>query len=119
MFTGDTLRQVVDHLILRNASIFHACQLQDIPSYVALGGIPSHSHLEAHQQRYTPMDTDNRDKQNRIWDKVFVNLGDFGRIFAHGKAAAPTAYGPITIQLYPETLLEADDVACICRTATK
>lgn len=117
MFTGNALEELVAHLRQREASVYHACQLHDVPSYLALGGIPSHAHLEAHRARYTAMDTDAIDQSNQVWDKVFVNLSDFGCVFAQGGTATPTAYGPISFQLRPDMLLEAADVAICPRSA--
>ena len=117
MFIGDSLAELVAHLERRQVCVFHTCQLHDLPSYFGLGGIPSHAHLEAHGARYTPMDTDRIDKVNRVWDKVFVNLVDFGRIFALGGRHTPTCYGPISFQLVPAALLEAEDVAICLRSA--
>jgi len=117
MFIGDGILPLVRHLEERSASIFHACQLKDLRSYLSLGGVPSHARLEAYRAQYTRMDTDEIDRVNDVWDKVFVNLGDFGTIFARGGFATPTAYGPITLQLHPRALLEAVDVAICLRSA--
>ena len=46
-----------------------------------------------------------------MWDKVFVNLSDFGSSFARGAKGVPNPYGPILFQLRPAALLEASDVA--------
>lgn len=116
--SNDNLEALVRLFTRRQTSLFHACQLIDMESYLRLGGIPSHGHLEAQQARFGEMDTDENDKINGVWDKVFVNLGDFGRFFAHTQlAVTPTVYGPITFQLHPETLMEADDVAICLRSA--
>jgi len=117
VFSGDSLVQLAAHLEQRQASVFHTCQLHDLPSYFGLGGIPSHAHLEAHRARYTPMDTDYIDQVNGVWDKVFVNLADLGRTFALGGCHTPTCYGPISFQLRPAALLEAEDVAICLRSA--
>jgi len=57
--------------------------------------------------------TDNTDKENGVWDKVFFNLDDFGKAFAGGNIAAPNAYGPILFRFKPTALTEVIDVA-IC-----
>jgi len=111
------LADLAEHLSRRDACLYHACQLQDLSSYLELGGIPSRAHLEAHQLRYTPMDTDTTDHVNDVWDKAFVNLDDFGRAFATGFAATPNVFGPINIQLHPAALLECTDVAVCLRSA--
>lgn len=117
MFAGDSLSQLVAHLEQREACVYHACQLHDLPSYFRLGGVPSHAHLEAHRARYTRMDTDKQDRDNKVWDKVFVNLADIGRVFATGGCHTPICYGPINIQVHPAALLEAEDVAICLRSA--
>jgi hypothetical protein len=117
VFSGTSLDELVAHLEERQASVFHTCQLHDLPSYFGLGGIPSHAHLEAHRARYTPMDTDFIDKVNGVWGKVFVNLADFGRVFAQGGCATPSCFGPVNIQIHPAALLEAEDVAICLRSA--
>jgi hypothetical protein len=111
------LAGLVERLSKRDACLYHACQLQDLSSYLKLGGIPSRAHLEAHQSRYTSMDTDATDHVNDVWDKAFVNLDDFGRAFATGYSATPNVFGPINIQLHPDALLECKDVAVCLRSA--
>ncbi len=61
------------------------------------------------------MDTDFIDKVNGVWGKVFVNLADFGRVFAQGGCATPSCFGPVNIQIHPAALLGAEDVAICLR----
>ena len=68
--------------------------------------------------RFTAFQSDADDRAHRVWDKVFFNLGDFGRPFAWGRRAIPNVYGPITLQFAPGALSEATDVAICLRSAS-
>jgi hypothetical protein len=117
MFQGEEIQKLVELLKERDAYLYHACQLLDFKSYLNLGGIPSRSHLETKRQPYTPFKTDQRDRTNGVWDKVFANLSDFGSTFATGGPTVPNTYGPILFQIRPEALLDATDVAICLRSA--
>ena len=117
MISGNEIQSLVDLLLERDVSLYHACQLIDFKSYLALGGIPSRALLEDKGLPFTPFDTDTNDKANGVWDKVFGNLKEFGEIFAAGRHWPPTVYGPIQLQLNPSALLEASDVAVCLRSA--
>ena len=97
--------------------LYHACQLIDFESYLHLGGIPSRALLESKQVKFTEFQTDATDRKNSVWDKVFVNLADFGESFARGDKSVPNPYGPILFQILPSALLEASDVAICLRSA--
>ena len=111
MINGNEIQSLVNLLLERGVSLYHACQLIDFDSYLALGGIPSRALLESKQAQFTAFDTDDKDLENSVWDKVFVNLSDFGRGFAQGAKSVPNPYGPILIEMNPKVLLEASDVA--------
>ncbi len=117
MISGNKIQSLVDLLQERNVSLYHACQLIDLESYLALGGIPSRALLEDRKLPFTPFETDAIDKENGVWDKVFGNFAEFGEIFASGKPWPPTVYGPIQLQINPATLLDASDVAICLRSA--
>ncbi len=117
MISGNEIQSLVDLLLERNVSLYHACQLIDFDSYLALGGIPSRALLEDKGLPFTPFDTDANDKANGVWDKVFGNLAEFGEIFANGRPWPPTVYGPIQLQIKPSALLDASDVAICIRSA--
>lgn len=117
MISGNEIQSLVDLLLEREVSLYHACQLTDFESYIALGGIPSRALLENKKLPFTPFETDTIDKTNGVWDKVFGNLKEFGEIFAAGMPWPPTVYGPIQLQLNPSALLEASDVAVCLRSA--
>jgi hypothetical protein len=116
--SADKIRDVVDVLMARQASVWHACQLNDFESYLQLGGVPSRQRLEAGRVRFTAFQSDADDRAHRVWDKVFFNLGDFGRPFAWGRRAIPNVYGPIALQFGPGALSEATDVAVCLRSAS-
>ena len=117
MIRGREIVNLVDLLKTRNVSLYHACQFADFQAYLRLGGIPSRAYLEQNQERFTPFETDDIDQYNDVWDKVFVNLSDFGRIFARGANGVPNPFGPIVLQIRPSALLKATDVAVCLRSA--
>lgn len=117
MFQGEEINELVKLLKNRGVYLYHACQLIDFQSYLKVGGIPSRAHLESNSQPYTPFKTDQNDRANSDWDKVFANLSDFGFTFAGGYDAVPNIYGPILFQIKPEVFYEATDVAICLRSA--
>jgi hypothetical protein len=117
MFVGRDIWAVVDLLHRRQASLWHACQLADLLAYLALGGVPARSLVERKGLPQTAFITDAVDRRNGVWDKVFCNLDDFGRSFAIGRRAVPNPYGPIVLQIRPEALTDATDVALALRSA--
>jgi hypothetical protein len=114
---GAQIEELIRLLERRGVSLFHACQYADFCAYLALGGIPSRALLEGRGQPFTPFESDTHDRRNGAWNKVFVNLADFGEWFARGKSWVPNPYGPIAIQIRPAALLEAADVAVCYRSA--
>ena len=118
MFSNPSeIEAVVELLERRSASLWHACQLQDLDAYLEVGGIPSRSLLEQSRLAFTPFVTDASDRSKGLWSKVFLNLDDFGRSFARGWDATPNPYGPIAIQVGPAALRGAIDVAVCLRSA--
>lgn len=117
MISGDAIHNLVGLLTRRGVSLFHACQFVDFCTYLRLGGIPSRSLLEQSRLGFTVFETDIHDRHNGVWDKVFVNLADFGETFAHGYNGVPNPYGPILLQLKPSALTDVDDVAICLRSA--
>lgn len=117
MLQGQAIDQLVALLERRRVSFFHACQYVDFCTYLSLGGIPSRALLELERQKFTVFETDVHDRHNGVWDKVFINLSDFGELFAKGLCAVPNPYGPIVIQLKPTALLETRDLAVCLRSA--
>ena len=120
MITGSDIQALVHLFEERKVALYHACQLLDFQSYLDLGGIPSRALLESRQAKFTPFQTDVNDRENNVWDKVFVNLSDFGENFAQGAKSIPNPYGPILFQIRPSALLEASDVAvCLWSAGAK
>lgn len=113
MFNSEKIPSLVELFQKRNVYLYHACQYNDFCSYIKLGGVPSRKSVEDAKLTMTPFTTDNTDKQNGVWDKVFLNLEDFGKIFATGKPGVPTVYGPILFRFKPSASSYAFDVA-IC-----
>ena len=109
---------LIDLLATRQASLWHACQLADLRSYLRLGGIPSRQRLERERLAFTRFQSDTSDRARGVWDKVFLNLGDLGRPFAWGMRSTPNVYGPIAFQLAPKALSECSDVAVCLRSAS-
>jgi hypothetical protein len=118
MFCGRAeIEPLAELMETRQASLWHACQLQDLRSYVELGGIPSRRLLEQRRMRFTEFATDAADRSHGVWDKVFLNLDDLGRWFAWGARSTPNAYGPIVFQVHPRILMRTADVAVCLRSA--
>lgn len=117
MFSGEITEQVVDLLVRRKAHLYHACQYTDLVSYVKLGGVPSRKCLEDSKVDCTSFDTDDSDQVSGVWDKVFLNMSDFGMTFAGKGIAVPNPYGPIVLKINPRSLLESTDFAICLRSA--
>ena len=111
MIAGSQIQSLVDLFEKRRVFLYHACQLIDFESYLSLGGIPSRALLETNGLPFTPFETDTIDRANNVWDKVFINLSDFGRFFAQGAKNVPNPYGPVLFKIRPSALLQASDVA--------
>jgi len=118
MFQGkDEIKNLIRLFRWREVSLFHACQFIEFHSYLTVGGIPSHDCLERQRLKYNPLVTDDNDRRNGVWDKVFVNLQDYGEIFSRGKDGTPNAYGPILFKINPEAFSVATEVAITLRSA--
>ncbi|MGA7668799.1 MAG: hypothetical protein WBW04_00155 [Nitrolancea sp.] len=117
MIEGKDIDELVKLLKRRGVKLYHACQLTDFESYLSVGGIPSREHLESNGYPFTAFHTDQGDDDKGVWDKVFLNLSDFGRTFALGGRGVPNPYGPILFVLRPEALYEVSDVAICLRSA--
>lgn len=117
MFGGQGLQELVEMFEKRGVSLFHACQFLDFESYLKIGGIPSRELMTKSGLVLTAFDTDATDKANKVWDKVFANLSDFGYTFAYDGNSVPNPYGPIVFNISPLALLEAGDVAICLRSA--
>jgi len=112
------IKELVSILEEREAMLYHACQLKDFKSYVKLGGVPSRNKLFNSGLEYTFFDTDEIDKTNKVWDKVFGNFSDFGNNFPReGTKSLPNPYGPIQIVFKPTVLNQVSDVAISLRSA--
>jgi len=111
------IQSLVDLFARRKVSLYHACQFIDFESYLQLQGIPSRALLTRSDLQFTSFETDSSDKGKGVWDKVFLNLEDFGSAFALGRAAVPNPYGPILLRLGPSALREASDIAICLRSA--
>jgi hypothetical protein len=115
MFRSDEIEGLVRLLEERETCLYHACQYTDFRSYLTLGGVPSRACLEANSQLFTAFQTDERDHDVEVWDKVFVNFSDFGTTYARGGKGVPNPYGPILLQIRPAALREASEVAICLR----
>lgn len=112
-----------DLLISKGVNLFHSCQLKDFKRYLELGGVPSRNLMQQRSLDFSDFDTDSNDQENSVWDKVFFNLMDFGNYFAlypmnnPDTASIPTIYGPISIQVFPDSINESDDVCVSLKSA--
>jgi len=117
VFVADQIKAYVDLLNRRQVRLYHACQFEDYCSYLDIGGIPSRKKMEESGKVFTAFATDLTDQERGVWDKVFVNLADFGDGFACGRQAIPNPYGPILLVISPDGLAQAQDVAICLRSA--
>ena len=123
LITKDRIPELTSLLTNKGINLFHSCQLTDFESYLKLRGIPSRNLAHKKECELTAFDTDENDKENEVWDKVFVNLSDFGNYFAlysmsnKYTASIPTIYGPISIQMIPTGLEKADDICLSLKSA--
>ncbi len=88
--------------------IYHAVQLRDLRTYVALGHVASRAELFARgPEAYTPFDSDVDDAQVMNCETdVFGNLLDQGQFMGSGRGI-PNAYGPITLVFPHDSLLRS------------
>lgn len=107
---GDALRDA-------GSKLYHACQLQDFKSYCEENALLARSELEALELPYTKFYTDESDKEKGLWDRVFGNIEDFGRLFWTQPAGVPNAYGPITLVFGVNAWERLDDIAITERGA--
>lgn len=119
---GAEIVSLIDLFKKRGVKFYHACQYKDFKTYLQLGGVPSRHVMESSGLPYTLFDTDNIDKNNEVWNKVFGNLSDFGFPFAQGRrnentAPAPNPYGPILLVFEPEVFHEVVDIGICLRSA--
>jgi hypothetical protein len=118
MFQGkEEIKNLIRLFNQRGVLLYHACQFLEFYSYLTVGGIPSHDCLERRRLGYNPLVTDDNDRHNGVWDKVFVNLQDYGEVFANGGDGTPNAYGPILFKINPEAFSVAIEVAITLRSA--
>lgn len=119
----DKIPELTSLLTSKGMNLYHSCQLTDFESYLKLGGVPSRNLIHSKGYDFTKFDTDENDKENDVWDKVFVNLSDFGKYFAlynmnnPNTASIPTIYGPISIQMKPTGLESGDDLCLSLKSA--
>jgi hypothetical protein len=111
---GSEVEDLIELLSDRGVNLYHACQYKDFKSYMDLDCLPSRNLLATSWHAYTEFDTDDTDRRNGVWVKVFANLSDFGIPFAQlnwGKFPVPNPYGPILLIFDPAVLNEAEDIA--------
>jgi len=120
--SGNEIENLITLFNNRGLKFYHACQYKDFKTYINLGGVPSRNLMENSGLPFTPFDTDDADRNNSVWNKVFGNLQDFGFGFAQGQrnpntAPTPNPYGPVLLIFNPEVFREAVDVAICLRSA--
>jgi hypothetical protein len=114
---GSEIHDLVALFRKRKIVLYHACQFKDFEAYLKLGGVPSRAVLEKAQAQYTAFVTDKSDHVNQVWDKVFLNLSDFGRWFGEAAGNMPNPFGPILLIIKPNALASALNVAVCLRSA--
>lgn len=120
--SGNEIENLITLFNNRGLKFYHACQYKDFKTYIHLGGVPSRNLMENSGLPFTPFDTDDTDRNNSVWNKVFGNLQDFGFGFAQGQrnpntAPTPNPYGPVLLIFNPQVFREATDVAICLRSA--
>jgi hypothetical protein len=118
VFDGNEIKELVKLFERREVKLYHSTQYLDFLSYLELGGIPSRSLLEKHNLKMTKFISDENDRINNVWDKVFLNPLDFGVFFEKGNGI-PIVYGPISFIFNPQALLAAENVAICLKSAGK
>jgi hypothetical protein len=116
VFDEAAIGGLVSLLERREASLWHACQLIDLAAYLHVGGIAARSELARRDLACTPLASDQADRDNGHWDKVFFNLDDIGQGFAAGWRMTPNVFGPIVLQVAPSALTDATDAAVSLRS---
>lgn len=123
MFAGDTsILELIQLFQKRKVSLYHACQLKDLPSYLKLGGIPARGLMSESGLPFTGFKSDENDKKSGDWNRTFLNMNDFGNFFhsAKGSKSTPNIYGPILLKFDPDCIEEASDVTiCLCSAGSK
>src|SRR4051812_17298577 len=107
MYVGADVERLTIVLREQSARLYHACELLDFGSYLALRGVPSRRRLEESGLPFTRFRSDSSDKAIGVWHLVFLNLEDFTqRWFANGVQGTPNPYGPILFEFEPDALTE-------------
>ncbi|MBL7672135.1 MAG: hypothetical protein JNM39_16755 [Bdellovibrionaceae bacterium] len=118
MFNNQTsILELIKLLQSRKVSLYHACQLKDLQSYLKLGGVPARGLMTEAGLPFTSFKSDENDQESGDWNRVFLNMNDFGNFFhsAKGSKSTPNIYGPILLKLDPDCIEDASDVAvCLC-----
>jgi hypothetical protein len=117
LIAGPDIQTLIGSLRKRRALLWHACQLVDFLGYLQLGGVASRAHLQGTGTPFTQFQTDGRDAENEVWDKVFFNFSDFGSCFANAHNCTPNAYGPIMLAFNPSVITGAADTSITLRSA--
>ena len=110
-------KTVADELRRVEAKFYHATQLQDFKLYCGEGAVLSRAELESADGAHTGFYTDDSDKEKGLWNRVFGNIEDFGRLFWNQNAGVPNAYGPITLVFDSGVWAHLDGIAVTERGA--
>lgn len=102
----------------KEAKLFHAINFGDFVEYCRQRSILARSVLADSFEEYTGFFSDEVDKELGVWERTFGNLNDFGRYFWQFEAAAPNAYGPITLVLGKQCWNALSDIKITKRTIT-
>lgn len=110
-FDREAISALVAILRTREASLWHACQLDELAGYLRLGGLGTPSELARLDLLTRPMAPDPADPAHGVGTRLVVDLDDIGQGFAHAWRLLPGTGGPITVQLHPRILWSAARVA--------
>ena len=103
-FDREAMSALVAILRTREASLWHACQLDETAGYLRLGGISTPAELARSGLVDRPMTPDPADPARRDGPRLVVDLDDIGQGFAHAWRMLPSVGGPITVQIHPRIL---------------
>jgi hypothetical protein len=117
-FNREAISALVAILRTREASLWHACQLDELAAYLRLGGIGSPSELARLDLVTRPMAPDPADPARGDGTRLIVDLDDVGQGFAHAWRLLPSMGGPITVQLHPRMLWSVATLAVTRHTGS-
>ncbi len=110
-FDREAINALVAILRTREASLWHACQLDELAGYLRLGGVAAPAELARLGLLDRPTAPDPADAARVDGTRLVVDLDDIGQGFAHAWRLLPSPGGPVTLQLHPRILWSVNTLA--------